>query len=349
MFAQMVARNGNLSYSVEVMATLGDVQNAVAIDEFGVGIGAISMTTEREKDFDFSQSYFSSGLDVLLLRESIKPNLMLIFLPFDWYIWISATLLLFFSGHVIWWFESDYQPKIFPRSYLAGVNQGVWYAWGTLTKTKAADLRGFPSRMFSVGWTSLTIIYIAAYTANLATILMVEQLRSDVTEVSQLNTNDVTLAMVAESTAIAWSARNLPHTQFKVVPSIDDAWAALQAGEVLGILFDAPTLLFLSNMLDLESKFDLLGNRLTKDIYGFLLHENSPLKAEIDLAIMDLESDGVLDSIWREWFTRQHQAPLPPGATELSFTAFSGMFVIVGIGLAAAIVSYVWLAFAPKA
>ena len=195
--------------------------------------------------------------------------------------------------------------------------------------------------MFSVGWSSLTIILLAAYTANLATILMVESLKSDITEVSQLNKGSITLAVVADSSAIAWIAENLPETQTIVYQTVNDAWTALNRGTVLGIMYDAPTLLYLSNTLDFESKYEILGNRLTKEIYGFLLPKLSVLKDEIDLAIMDLESDGLLDSIWRDWFSRQHQQALPPGATELSLTAFSGMFVIVALALMAAILSYV--------
>ena len=144
MFSQMRSRNGNLTYSVEVFPTLAEVQTAVLSNPYGVGMGAITTTAERSQDFDFSQSYFAAGLDVLVLRQSQTPNIMLIFEPFDWFIWVSATALLFFSGHVFWFFERDYQPSVFPHPYLKGVNEGIWYAYGTLAKIKAVRLSSLP-------------------------------------------------------------------------------------------------------------------------------------------------------------------------------------------------------------
>ena len=54
-----------------VNPTVADLLFAVKSDKADLGIAAISMTAERDKDFDFSYSIFESGLHILV-RERLS-------------------------------------------------------------------------------------------------------------------------------------------------------------------------------------------------------------------------------------------------------------------------------------
>src|SRR5690242_21835875 len=62
---QEIARQLNVQSEFVVKPTIKELLNAVKSNEASVGIAAISITADREIDFDFSQPMFDSGLQIL--------------------------------------------------------------------------------------------------------------------------------------------------------------------------------------------------------------------------------------------------------------------------------------------
>ena len=47
---------------------------------------------------------------------------------------ISAlTMSLLMSGHLVWWLERKRNKRMFPSSYLDGVDDGIWWSFVTMT------------------------------------------------------------------------------------------------------------------------------------------------------------------------------------------------------------------------
>ncbi len=61
-----LAKRSNISFNWKETANVKEILAAVETGQAQVGIAAISVTSEREQKFDFSQPMFESGLQVLV-------------------------------------------------------------------------------------------------------------------------------------------------------------------------------------------------------------------------------------------------------------------------------------------
>eukprot|EP01139_Manchomonas_bermudensis_P011136 Amastigsp_a342168_111.p1 type:complete len:414 gc:universal Amastigsp_a342168_111:1317-76(-) len=342
LFTSLKAVDASRSYTVRLVP-FSEIFERTSADANAIAVASITMTAARERRFGrFSVPYFNSGLDVLTRQTSASTNLFLFFAPFSVWLWISIIVSLYFSGHVIWFLERNYQPVHFPRTYLRGVNEGVWYCWGILTGTCSKDLIGFPSRMYSVGWSILAVVFVAAYTANLATILTVQQLDAGLTSYQQLGGKRV--AAVAGSTGELFVLTNLPNADLRSFTVPEDAFSALILGQVDAFLHDSPTLVYLKASRDIKNELILLGQSLTKDDYGILMNDAHPMANEINEVLLELGANGIEDAIYRKWF---NYAVLEETATliasnprALSFFAISGMYITLAVSLVVSLLTF---------
>ena len=73
---QEIARQLNVQSEFVVKPTVKELLNAVKSNDASVGIAAISITADREIDFDFSQPMFDSGLQILTPVQGSRTALV---------------------------------------------------------------------------------------------------------------------------------------------------------------------------------------------------------------------------------------------------------------------------------
>lgn len=313
-----------------------------------LAMASIAITAGRARLYGtFSLPYFQSGLDVLTRTKDSRANLFLFFAPFSVWLWLSIIVCLYFSGHVIWFLERSYQPVSFPRPYLKGVNEGTWYCWGILTGTCAKDLIGFPARMYSVGWSILSVVFVAAYTANLATILTVEQLRSDISGYQQLGGKFV--GAVRGAAGEAFVLQNVPNALLVPFNTAEDCVDALLNARIDAMVHDAASLVYLKASRDQSNKLKLLGASLTADEFAVLMADAFTLGKELGDALLLMKDDESLDTIYRKWFTYQttttSSALISNDPKALTLQSVSGMYITLAVSLAVAILTFIFFKF----
>jgi polar amino acid transport system substrate-binding protein len=83
--------------------------------------------------------------------------------------------------------------------------------------------------------------------------------------------------------------------------TIDEAAAALQRGEVTGVVYDSPLLrYFLSE--NPAAKLSLVGPLFDLQDYGFPVPLGSPLRKQINSALLNLQVAGVTGKLETDWF-----------------------------------------------
>lgn len=87
------------------------------------------------------------------------------------------TLVIVIAGHVIWLLERQ-RDADFPKSYVKGVWEGIWWAAVTVTTVGYGDKtpRGIFGRTFGLIWMFAGLFIIANFTANVTSRLTVEQI-----------------------------------------------------------------------------------------------------------------------------------------------------------------------------
>src|SRR5215471_13241985 len=114
---------------------------AGAID---VAIGGISITEERERHFDFTNSQFHTGLDILVRKGRDRPFLNLVsslFVKDKLPIVLGLVTLVVLAGHVVWLAErsTERQETTFSRRYVPGVFEGMYWALVTASTIGYGD------------------------------------------------------------------------------------------------------------------------------------------------------------------------------------------------------------------
>ncbi len=299
---QELARVADLEYDFVIVDSVADQLDAVASNEVDVAIAAISVTQQREEEVDFSFSYFSSGLGILAHGTSNSP--MISALRSGELTWpllrLFGLLLLVIivAGHVIWLLERRRNAQ-FPTSYLPGVWEGIWWAAVTVTTVGYGDRTplGRAGRVFALLWMFAGLFIIANFTAGVTTRLTVQQIQGVINGPQDLSGKVV--VTVEDSTADTWLTENrIPH---RTVELVDEAYAMLEANDVQAVVYDFPVLRYYA-LNSGDGRAEVVGSPFNQEDYGIALPTGSPLREEINRALLQLREDGTYDRIYSRWF-----------------------------------------------
>lgn len=302
---EQVAAELGLESEITVTGTAKEIISAVENRSADVGVGALSITAERERVIDFSQPFYAAGLQILVLREppstldTVRSTLSSVF---NWKSIGSFALLvvaMLVISHLVWMYEHKVNPEMWPASYGAGMWESFWWTISTLL-VGGADNKGpvgVGGRIVAIAWMLLSIVLIALLTGSFAANLTVEKLASDISGPADLPRKNV--ATVRGSAAESWLQRR----GAVVFPfaSVEECIAALEARKVRAVVFDAPILQYALKKSGNE-RIALVGPVFDPTNYGFALQQDSPLRERINQALLALSESGATQALRDKYF-----------------------------------------------
>ncbi|ESA35280.1 amino acid abc transporter substrate-binding paat family [Leptolyngbya sp. Heron Island J] len=277
--------------------SVSDLLTGLENGEVDVAIAGISITAQREAaGFDFSYPFYQSGLQLMVPKPETTAitltssmlnwhNLRPIFLIFA-----SSTLV----GGLIWLVEHKHNEH-FSGNPIRGVSQGIWFAivtlgtfgYGDVTPTK------FTGRFIATLWMGLSFFIVADFIASLT--------------VHQLSENQLNLEALGGQSVGALEGTTgeifLQSQPVKLItyPTFEAAVAALENGEIKGLVQDAPALRHFINLN--PGYFELAGDLLTNEGYGIAVRENDAnLLEAVDQLILEYQQQGFLQQLHHKWF-----------------------------------------------
>ncbi|MBN3924507.1 transporter substrate-binding domain-containing protein [Nostoc sp. NMS4] len=283
-------------------STVPQLLSAIKESKANLGISAISITAEREQNFDFSLPIFAGGLQIMVRNpennNSAFPNI--------WQLFFSASLLqvigvalvlIVVAAHIIWLSERHHKDGMIPKSYFPGIFKACWWAASTLA-TQADEMpKGVLGRLVGIVWMFIGVLFAAYFTASATTSLTVQQLQGDIRSIDDLP------GKVVATTAGSTAATYLREHKISVleVTNIDQAYNALQTKKADAVVFDAPVLLFYAAN-EGKGKVQIVGSILREESYGIILPNNSPYRKPINQALLNLKENGTYQSLYDKWF-----------------------------------------------
>lgn len=267
--------------------------------EADVGVGALSITAEREALVDFSYPYYKSGLQILAAGAGDKSPFRA-FLRLDIFKILGLLLIaIAINSHILWFFEKKRNPESFPENYFEGIMNAAWWSVCILVTLGCENIAParVVGRLLGVVWMLAGVALYSYVTATLTTTMTKDALQSDIKSVRDLAGLDVGTVNGSSS------ARFLDREKivFKGFPDVESACQALNTGVLKAVVYDAPLLKYYLNK-NADSKLQLVGDLLEKQDYGFALREKSTLRKEINRALLKLAEEGFLDELDKKWF-----------------------------------------------
>lgn len=280
-----IADGAGYTYTFEGM----DLNGVLAAAEWGevdVGIGALSILLEREELMDFTHAFMTSGLGIAARAEPaglLAAVQRLFSLEFLRVIAALFAVLLFF-GFLIWLFERRGNEQ-FGGSTLEGIGSGFWWSAVTMTTVGYGDKAplSLPGRLVALIWMFGAIIIISGFTAAIASSLTVGSLQSKVRGLEDLS--NVRVAVVEGSTS-AFFLRGRG-VSFQGVSDLGVAMRGLEDGRFHAVVHDRPILQHHIRENDLPG-IAVLPDQFERQLYGFALPLESPLRKDINIAMLEV-------------------------------------------------------------
>lgn len=299
---QSITKEIGLNYEFVEYPTVANLLSAVKDGTANVGIAAISITAERQQQFDFSLPMFAGGLQIMVRNAEASgsgvPNIFQLFFSASLLQVIAiALVLIIFAAHVIWLSERHHEEGMISKSYFPGIFKACWWAAATLA-TQADEMpKGVIGRFIAIIWMFIGVLFVAYFTASATTSLTVQQLQGDIRGVDDLPGHLV--ATTAGSTAASYlKERKIPVQE---VGKIEQAYDALLNKKVDAVVFDSPVLLFYAAN-EGKGKVEVVGSIFREENYGIVLPNNSPYRKPINSVLLGLKEKGTYQAIYDKWF-----------------------------------------------
>ncbi len=297
-----IAEEMKVKFEFKKTENIADLLAAVKSKQVDLGVGAISVTAQREKEIDFSQPIFDSGLQILVPSQGAKGSvwrlLSLIFNPALLNLLGIMLIIILIPGHIVWLVERNHKGGFLQNSsYFPGIFKAFWWAAATLA-TQAEEMpKGALGRITAILWMFISVVFIAYFTATVTTSLTVDQLQTNIKGISDLPSKKI--ATVASSTSAKYLQQQ--HLETKAFPKIDGAYAALINSEVDAVVYDAPILLYYAAH-EGKGKVQLVGSIFRKENYAIALPDQSPYRKGINSSLLLIQEKGIYQEIYDKWF-----------------------------------------------
>lgn len=271
-----------------------------------LGVAAISITSAREAEFDFSHPILNAGLQIMVRGKgqdtdpSPLTDLLGLLFSKTILVWMGiALLLVLLPAHIVWLLERRHPNGIIPtEQYIPGIFYAMYWAAGTLATQAEQMPRQWLARALSVLWMFTGVVFVAFYTAQLAATLTVQQIQGGINGPDDLQGKKV--ATTRGSTAAA-QLREL-RAEVHEVTRIDEAYQALHNREVEAVVFDAPVLLYYAAN-EGKGRVHMVGSAFRKEDYGIVFQPGNALRKQVNNALLALREDGTYQQIYDKWFT----------------------------------------------
>jgi polar amino acid transport system substrate-binding protein len=206
-------------------------------------------------------------------------------------------VLLLVASHVAWLAERNTNDE-FPTSYLHGISHSFWWAAVTVTTVGYGDTapKTIVGRLVGIIWMVAGLFVIAYFTAGVAAVFTVDEIRSSVDGLDDLAGRRV--VTVAGSTASDFLLDQ--RVRHLTVDEIDVAYEMLLAGEVRAVVYDAPVLMYFTANSD--EPVQIVGELLDEESYGIGLPAGSPLREDVNRTLLEIIEDGTYNSLYQRWF-----------------------------------------------
>lgn len=293
-----VAGKLKLQYRFVEADSVGSLIDGVRAGKFDVAVAAITVTSARERQVDFTTPYFHTGTGVAVQTDRIASWMPVVrsIASYSFLQAIAALLgLALLAGILIWLFERR-KNEGFSGGLARGLSSGVF--WSANAMTQRVDASIIPitlaGRIVAVIWMVVSVIAIAVFTAGITSTLTTKRLHGIVNSVADLSSVRVG---VVQGTATE-DALSRMRIKYRTVRSAKDGFDALRKGTIDAFAYDRPILAWMIRQEALSAELSQVT--FEPQDYAIALHSDDAFRKEFNIALLEAEqSDWWNDVLFR--------------------------------------------------
>ena len=280
-----LAAQQNLQYTF-IPSSVPELLEGVSQKRFYAGVGAISVTSQREESVDFTHPYFKTGLGIAVQQQTQSTLVRVLYGLISWSflkVIIALLILLGAVGIAVWWCERKKNPEQFGGSIGQGIGAGLWWSAVTMTTVGYGDKspQTFAGRSLGLLWMFASIIVISSFTAGIASSLTVDGLQSRIQNLSDLERASV--GCIEGTTGASFA--NEKGLQTRLFANTDEALTALAENRIDAVIHDRPILQYGCRQHD---RLWVLADSFQPQDYAIVLPRGSKLRKVFNKHLLEL-------------------------------------------------------------
>ncbi len=282
LWKEVAARNG-YTYDIKQLS-LTDIFSQIKTGEIDVGLSAITITSEREREYDFSYPYFSSPSGIATKSDNTFLMVISNLISVDFIIaCINYLIIVGFIATIIWYFERN-NPD-FGKGFKGWLNT-YWFTHVVATTVGLGDKapKTARGRLATSVWMYIALILVSSFIATLAATATLDNISETNKSVDWLS-NKGKIA-TSDSTASSRLLTGLG-IRYSGFDSAEDALESLKVGKHDVVFYDYATLKHLTKD---NNNVTLHKANFNIESYGILFKQNSKLREEVNRSVIDYTS-----------------------------------------------------------
>lgn len=276
---------------------------AIQNGQLDILIGPITINAKRAKVASFSQPYYRSDVGIVGKRRNV--TLWQRIKPFFSYSFLYAVgmllLVLLALGVLLYWAERKHNQQ-FKNGAVRGVLDGLWVSLQTMNTTGYGDFapRTFWGRFVMGAWMILSLILSTSLIAGIASTLALSAGQDNsYKELADLRGLRVATSSYSKLVSSIRANSAMPVT----VKNVEEGMQLLREGKVQAVVYDLVQLQYAMRTHDHE-KFVLNVNSQYPQDYGFVFPQNSDVRANLDVYMLNLREKDAIQQAVDEWIIR---------------------------------------------
>ncbi|MBN3304780.1 NMD3A protein, partial [Amia calva] len=331
---------------------VGDLLSGAA----DMAVTSFSINSARSKVMDFTSPFFSTSLGILVRSKDTAAPIGAFMWPLHWSMWVG----IFVSLHITALFLTLYEwkspfgmtphgrnrMKVF--SYSSALNLCYAILFGRTVSSKTPKC--WTGRFLMNLWAIFCLLVLSSYTANLAAVMVGEKTFEELSGIHDTKlhhpSHGFRFGTVRESSAEDYMKKSFPemHEYMRRYnePTTPEGVATLKTDppQLDAFIMDK-ALLDYEVSIDADCKLLTVGKPFAIEGYGIGLPQNSPLTSNVSEFISRYKSDGFMDMLHDKWYKVVPCGKRVFAVTEMGIRHFSGLFVLLSVGVAGALLTLV--------
>ncbi|XP_016474840.2 glutamate receptor 2.8-like [Nicotiana tabacum] len=324
-----------------------DLIYKISSKEYDAVIGDVTILANRSKYVDFTLPFTESGISAVVpVRDDERKNAWIFLKPLKTELWITTGAFFVFIGFVVWVLEHRVN-KEFRGPKHKQVGMIFWFSFSTLVFAHRERVTSNLTRFVMIVWVFVVLVLTSSYTANLTSMLTVQQLQPTVTNLNDLITNGEYVGYQEGSFVKDVLKRmNFDSSKFKSYSTLEEYNDALSRGSKNGgvgaIVDELPYLrLFLNKYC---RKYIMVGPTYKAAGFGFAFPKGSPLVPDVSRGVLKVMEGEFMNNIIQKWFGNETDCPEKDGmaitSDSLTLDSFKGLFLIAGVSAGSALLIF---------